>query len=68
MKRKTLYQRLTKKLQVHLREAFDGPPSRVTAERIRDTLRFQREKSIRCFECEEIARRLGISVDEGAAA
>ena len=59
--KKTIFQRLTRAQQKHVRECFDAPASRITITRIKATLDHQHTSGIRCFECEAIARRLEIA-------
>lgn len=57
-KKKTIYQRLNKKEQKHIRDYYDGPPSRITLKRIRAAVLHNPP----CWECNAIARKLGIEV------
>lgn len=66
-KRKTVYQRMTKKQQQHIRECYDGPPSRITIGRIKAVVQLHRDSADergnnigRCWECEALLRRVQI--------
>ena len=57
--KRTVYQRLNKKEQAHIRECFEGPASRITITRVKATVQHQRERGLRCWDCESILRKLG---------
>ena len=61
-KKKAVYQRLSKKQLRHIAECFNGPPSRITIERISIVIRYQYTSNLVCFECNDIARTLGIKL------
>ena len=61
MKKKSRWQnKVTKKQLKHIRETTN----RCTLTELAHNIRGQRAYGIRCFECEEIAHRLGLNISQ----
>lgn len=59
-KKKAVYQKLSKAQMKHIADCFNGPPSRITIQRIKDVLDHQQAHNDVCHDCNSIARTLGI--------
>jgi len=55
------YKKLNKIEKAHLAECFDGSPSKVTLARLAETLKFQATNNCTCYDCNRIARKLGVA-------
>jgi len=55
------YKKLNKSEKAHLAECFNGAASKVTLSRLADTLKFQAANNCTCYDCNRIARKLGVA-------